>query len=511
MSVSSVFAQVVTLHGNPSTEAPVAGYNIYRNGTKVGSSSTTTYVDTGSGLLPSTSYNYSISAFDNEGHESAQSSAISVTTLAVSVQDPGPSLALFNSPVYTCVRNFYVATTGRDSNNGTSPSTPWLTLRAANTASRQPGDCVNVAPGTYNMAGIGVNHGGNASSPTGYVVYRSSTMGAAHLRASSSTNAFVAIQANYVMFDGFEIDGNANTAFLCFVTGPDAGFNAHHVWLTNSATHGCGLSGIQLNSTEYIWVIHNHTYNNSSTSGFMGSGISIFEPLVVSGYTPTAMDLAWSPYHIIINYNVSHDNLNPQNGGATTDGNGIILDDWQHTQHAPNTNYAPDGLVVGNLAYHNGGKGIQLFNVQSANPGTLIANNTAYNNNFDTKDIATWRGEINLQFVSGVNVFNNIAWAIVGTGNLASNTPFAGKGALAATNVWANNISFGAGNNFALPDSFSCSANKCNVDPKLVNAPADNFALQATSPAIGYGQSGTYLPPAPVDAGACAKALTVCP
>ena len=71
----------VQLNWNASTDnVGVTGYNIYRNGVNVGQSPTNSYTDTG--LVPSTAYNYRITAFDAAGNESAQSTQISVTTLA---------------------------------------------------------------------------------------------------------------------------------------------------------------------------------------------------------------------------------------------------------------------------------------------------------------------------------------------------------------------------------------------------------------------------------------------
>jgi hypothetical protein len=72
--------------------------------------------------------------------------------------------------VYSCVRNFYVATNGSDSNPGTQAA-PWQTIQHADSNSRQAGDCINVQPGTY-PSGWTISHGGNLATPTGYVVYR---------------------------------------------------------------------------------------------------------------------------------------------------------------------------------------------------------------------------------------------------------------------------------------------------------------------------------------------------
>ncbi|RDD80605.1 chitinase [Dyella tabacisoli] len=56
----------------------VAGYDIYRGGSLVGSSTTTSYTDTG--LSANTSYSYTVRARDNAGNASAQSSAITAKT-----------------------------------------------------------------------------------------------------------------------------------------------------------------------------------------------------------------------------------------------------------------------------------------------------------------------------------------------------------------------------------------------------------------------------------------------
>jgi chitodextrinase len=52
----------------------VAGYNVFRNGTKVNGSLVTSPSFNDTGLTPSTSYNYTVSAVDNSTNESAQSS-----------------------------------------------------------------------------------------------------------------------------------------------------------------------------------------------------------------------------------------------------------------------------------------------------------------------------------------------------------------------------------------------------------------------------------------------------
>ena len=81
-------------------------------------------------------------------------------------------------------------------------------------------------------------------------------------------------------------------------------------------------------------------------------------------------------------------------------------------------------------------------------------------------------------------------------------------------NVYSNNVFYG-GRGVQMFDNdaqaLSCTVNGCNSNPQFVSPLVGNFALQSASPAIGFGLPQLYLPPAPVDAGACSKALAACP
>ena len=76
----------VSLSWNASTDnsggSGVAGYDVYRNGSLVGSPTTTSYTSTG--LSANTAYTFTVRARDNAGNASAQSASISVTTSASS-------------------------------------------------------------------------------------------------------------------------------------------------------------------------------------------------------------------------------------------------------------------------------------------------------------------------------------------------------------------------------------------------------------------------------------------
>jgi chitodextrinase len=76
---TNVTTSSVTIDWLPSTDnVSVAGYKVYRGGTQVGTSSSTSYTDTG--LATNTSYSYTVSAYDPAGNTSAQSTPLSVGT-----------------------------------------------------------------------------------------------------------------------------------------------------------------------------------------------------------------------------------------------------------------------------------------------------------------------------------------------------------------------------------------------------------------------------------------------
>jgi hypothetical protein len=64
----------------------VAGYKVYRNGVQIATTSNTSYTD--AGLSPSTTYTYSVSAYDGAGNVSAQSGPVSVTTQPAPESEP---------------------------------------------------------------------------------------------------------------------------------------------------------------------------------------------------------------------------------------------------------------------------------------------------------------------------------------------------------------------------------------------------------------------------------------
>ena len=520
---------------------------------QIGAPTTAGFTDTG--VSNGTEYFYVVAAVNSAG-QSANSAQVNATPVAPAANLPGPSAALFASPMYTCVNNYYVATNGNDSNPGTQAS-PWLTIQKADLAAggRVAGDCVNVAPGTY-AAGVQPTRGGNLAAPTGYVVYRCQTLDGCVITASGG-NADPAFNVastgagpNYLVLDGFEFAAGSMTLYgvgvsIYFPDGVDTlGTTSHHIWIINNIFHGYGQAGVGTGGGEYFFFLHNLAYDNTNVAcSAQGSGLGMVIARAFAGYTPTAADLAWAPFHNVIEFNVAYNNIINQCGTAAdpydTDGNGIIIDTFNNAG-STNVDYPYQTLVAFNVTYNNGGKGVHVFRSDNV----TVANNTAYDNNLDPFNSGIGRGEIDSYSGENNVMINNIAYAVPATSGsdprcegvnytntapytcpLMTNVAFEGASTPGSVgNVWSNNVSFGGappygwgpeGNIMLAPDTLNCTTgadpNQCNVDPNFVSVTGDNYALAPGSPAIGYGETQPYLPASAVDVGACASTLMTCP
>ena len=361
---------------------------------------------------------------------------------------------------------YYVAIDGNNSSNGSS-SSPWKTISYAMQSNLKPGDEVIVRPGTYNEA-ITIDRGG---STAGEVTLKSEIPGEALIRPPSSAWNGISVNANYVTIDGFDIKGARGD-------GVEAN-NVHHIKVLNNTVSGSGESGIQFNWSDFITIEGNETFSNASSGWF--SGISIYQNRNITGDTTT------DGYRTIVRNNVSYDNITK--GGQHTDGNGIIIDDFQHTQAAGFPSYAFRTLVENNLVYENGGKGIAL----AWSDNVTVRNNTSWHNNQDKLNTGTWRGELSNQDSKNNVWVNNIA--VADTGVNANNTAIGFYGGGNSGTQWFNNITFNGnpgqsslklegGNN---PAPTAANGNKLGIDPLFVNSASEDFHLRAGSPAINAG------------------------
>src|SRR5438477_10218050 len=81
LTASAVSSSQINLSWTASSDnVGVSGYRVYRNGTQIATTSATSFANTG--LSPSTTYSYTVAAYDAAGNPSTQSSSASATTPA---------------------------------------------------------------------------------------------------------------------------------------------------------------------------------------------------------------------------------------------------------------------------------------------------------------------------------------------------------------------------------------------------------------------------------------------
>lgn len=437
---------------------------------------------------------------------------------------PGPSLALFKKPYYRCTSNYYVATNGSDSNNGTSANTPWLTLQHANDSlppgGAAAGSCVNVAPGSY-PGGVALSTGGAKATAKGYVVYRCSALDACTIAAAGwATGAFDATGTDegdphpaYLILDGFRITApepyRYSVAISCWAGNIGTVATCHHWMVLNSIIKGYGEGAIDLADGEYYVSSHNIVYDNAvfCDGQIYGSGISYVVLKPVANYEQTADDTNANdnaalnligiqgpdfPFHNLVAWNTAYTNHNTCKG-SDTDGNGIIMDSFS-MGNGNTVEYTNPTLVAFNLSYNNGGGGVHIFFSEDV----TAANNTVYNDYLDSDNVGATRAGADTNQSYSDTILNNIVIGILaaaGAGGCAFyEKPYAqfnsamlgGVRSGMPVDSFANNVTkLQGGNNSCWAafgedpptgenpmfnaDAYSCTANHCATDPAWVD------------------------------------------
>jgi len=116
LAATAPTATLVNLTWTASTDtggSGLAGYRVYRGGTQIGITGSTTYADSTVG--PSTAYSYTVAAYDNATNASAQSSAANVTTPAGVPAVPTLSTSTTSTTTNTAFTISWTASTGATS------------------------------------------------------------------------------------------------------------------------------------------------------------------------------------------------------------------------------------------------------------------------------------------------------------------------------------------------------------------------------------------------------------
>lgn len=281
----------------------------------------------------------------------------------------------------------YVALTGNDANSGTSTS-PKRTISAAVNALGS-GGIVWVGDGDYGPQTFSQKN----FSANSWCLIMAQNLGGAKCSSSANDTIVQFNQCSYMGFYGFEITG-VDDAGHNYQAGIGNSYNpgqwSHHLAFWKNHVHHVGSGGVgwagnnQLG--DYFDICYNVVHNTSRWLQQAASGISI--------YTASNYDQA-AGYHNRIIGNVSYYNYN-EASTANSDGNGIILDDFNHTQTG-GAAYTAKSLVMGNLCVNNGGRGVHS---PWSNNVDSVFNTVAHNcwqigGGSGAGDLSIWGGRAN--------------------------------------------------------------------------------------------------------------------
>jgi parallel beta-helix repeat protein len=383
---------------------------------------------------------------------------------------------------------YYVSSgsAGNDTaNNGLSIEKPFKTIQKAASLTN-PGDTVLIMPGTYSATAnsdkwLNITRSGAYDKKTAtahYITYKAydSNNKPKLLLPDKVAGVWnmVAVNANYIIVDGLEVQGNNENLTLAMgeenynekvaggtnwskyaltnTNGIDT--KGHHIVIRNCHVHhmaGGGIGG----SGDYMTYENNISHSNSWYTMYATSGMGTIDNIDFDNNT--------TDYKIIFRNNIVYDNETKVKWDRTknySDGNGIIFDN--------DFAYKGRKLAVNNIVYENGGGGIHIYNSSNVD----VINNTIYMNSRSPH-----LKYPNMDSQSGDNnvLMNNISVARDGEPNAIAG---------GFNNLLENNIYFGG----IINDSY-LGVNDRILDPKFVSlVPGSyDFHLQADSPAIDYG------------------------
>lgn len=348
--------------------------------------------------------------------------------------------------------DYYISPTGSDAANGLTPETAWLTPNHSVAA----GTIIEAVAGTYSA-------GNFANGDWGTVTGAGPGAQFAILRAASplgsctitSTGDCIRVDKSNWAVVGWVCE-NTTDAGAPFACTPSSAANIHHVAFVNCVALGGYRNGFSFFSypsdqhygSDYIAVVGCVAYDCAKGSTFCHSGISIYQPVL--------HDAAEGP-HIYIAGNFAIANITPQGGGCgggiNSDGNGIILDDFSHSQHGTPTAYAGTCVVENNICVGNGWAGITMF-LNSAAP-TVVRNNTIWGNLESVVNDEFYVGELMQNTITATyDAYDNIAQADKAN---AGENPYPAYGCYVGLSNGnldiAGNVFFGVGGNNKSSDS----------------------------------------------------------
>jgi hypothetical protein len=312
----------------------------------------------------------------------------------------------------TLMSTYYVATTGSDSTGSGSHNAPFATIQHI-VGSLQPGDTLDVEPGTYagfilgwDPSGTYGTISGNASQPITIQADPAASGSVIINSRDNKTHAGIDLEPgdNYVILAGFTVDDSAGN-----ITGtPSSPNQGEGIKVTGNddSVINCTVTNINFgfgiiadNANNVLIENNNVSYTHNQGNGNYGHG------LYLSG-TLNGATVVGNTFHNN-DYIGIHVNGDVSEGGVGLVTNALIEDNliYDNGQNGINTDGMQNSTVENNLIYGYQDYGIAMYqsNASSGSKNNLIVNNTIVNTAG-----ATGSALRILDASTGNTIFNNI-------------------------------------------------------------------------------------------------------
>lgn len=314
--------------------------------------------------------------------------------------------------------DYYVnPNTGDDTNDGLSVNTPFETLTKISDLILQPGDTVFLMDGTYTNPGKTVLTISESGTENARITFQNYPGHNPVIYFDHWIGVDLVNGASYITLRGLKVKGTREEIVLetalnqrgsCSddqvddggaryngtginIVGPNLLWSnpettddevSNHIIIEECEVFDCTASGIACQQVDYITIRNNKIYNNSWYTIFGTSGINCYQFINIDGTTGIHN-------HITNNLMYGNELKVPSASSCQYfDGNGLILDDFKHTQRNQQKDknidygvYSAYTLIANNISVLNGGSGLHFF--KSAN--CIVINNTVYGNAFQNE------------------------------------------------------------------------------------------------------------------------------
>jgi uncharacterized repeat protein (TIGR02059 family) len=198
--------------------------------------------------------------------------------------------------------DYYISSSGNDSNNGKSSSTPWKTIAKVNASSFLPGDQILFNKGDSWAENLRPSSSGTAANPITFSSYGTGNLPV--ICGTSVISAIWLIGKPYIIIDGFKIIDNkisstdhsikANIAYGITVN------NSSNTIIRNCdiSLVGCGID-LSVNSTN-VTIINNYIHNlrmvvNDNSGGNDWGAVAVIVETSSNTLTHNTFDECWAP------------------------------------------------------------------------------------------------------------------------------------------------------------------------------------------------------------------------